>query len=57
MSEFTSDQLVALLPIALERGDMKAVDCALRLLAVQDPHRAQLVVDTMKLGIAIREVY
>jgi len=45
--------LEAILQAALEEGDMKGVGYALELIALQDPHRAQLLMDTMKVGIAI----
>lgn len=42
-----------ILQAALEQRDMEGVGHALTLIAVQDPHRAQLLLDTMKVGIAI----
>lgn len=39
---------------SLQDGDMKGVDASLRLIAVQDPKRAGILLDTMKVGLAIR---
>lgn len=39
---------------SLQDGDMKGVDASLRLIAVQDPRRAGVLMDTMKTGLAIR---
>lgn len=38
----------------LKERDIEGVGHVLKLIAVQDPHRAQLLMDTMKVGIAIR---
>jgi hypothetical protein len=51
----TPEQLVAIINTALRAGDMKAVDAALRLLAVYAPRVAQDVLDTIDLGINLRE--
>ena len=42
-----------ILQAALEQRDMEGVGHVLKLIAVQDPHRAQTLLDTMKFGIAI----
>lgn len=47
------DVLEKIVHAALEQRDMEGVGHALRLMAVQDPHRAQLLLDTLKVGIAI----
>ena len=40
---------------ALKAGDMRAVDAALHVLAVKDPHRAQELVDLMKVALAMSD--
>jgi hypothetical protein len=39
---------------SLKDGDAKGVDASLKLIAVQDPHRAGILLDTIKVGLAIR---
>lgn len=51
----TPEQLEWIIGDALTQRDMKAVDAALRLLAVKDPHRAAAVIETMRLGIALAD--
>lgn len=51
--EFTPDQIVAGITSALHEGDVTVVPGLIRLLAVKDPHRAQAVLDTIELGIAM----
>ena len=51
--EFTPDVCERIIHSALEAGDVKAVHAALILMAPQDPDRAQMLVDTLKLGIAL----
>ena len=48
------DVLEKILQKCLEERDMEGVGHCLRLIAAQDPRRAQLLMDTMKVGIAIR---
>lgn len=50
-----ADKLVEAIGRALHDGEIGAVEMLLRLLALEDPRRAQDVVDTMRLGIAITE--
>lgn len=40
---------------ALAAGDARGVEAALTVLAVRDPHRAQLLYDTTRFGLAIRQ--
>jgi DNA-binding SARP family transcriptional activator len=54
-TELTPDVLERIVAAALSKGDMEAVEHAMRLLAVRDPHRADVVLETMKLGLALRE--
>jgi hypothetical protein len=46
--------LERILNVRLERGDIEGVGHALRLLTVQDPHRAELLYQTMRVGLAVR---
>lgn len=55
MSDLPSvDVLEKILHKCLEERDMEGVGHVMKLIAVQDPHRAQLLLDTMKVGIATR---
>jgi hypothetical protein len=55
MSDLPSvEVLETILHKCLEERDIEGVGHVLKLIAVQDPHRAQLLMDTMKVGIAIR---
>lgn len=45
--------LETILAKSIEERDWKGVDASMRLIAVQDPRRAQILLDTMKVGIAI----
>lgn len=47
------DVLEEIVHRALQTGDMQGVVHAIRLMAVQDPHRAQRILDTLELGISI----
>ncbi len=47
------DVLETIVHRALATRDMQGVVYALKLMAVQDPHRAQLILDTIDLGISI----
>ena len=49
----TPDVLEKIFHAALEQRDMEGVGHVLRLMAVQDPRRAQLLMDTLNVGIAI----
>lgn len=51
--EFTPDQIVDAIVHALHEHDVKAVPGLIKLLALQDPRRAQDVLDTIKAGLAI----
>lgn len=53
MPEYTSDQLVGGIHNAIKAGAMDAVEAFLKLLAVQDPRRAQDVMNTLKVGLLI----
>jgi len=39
---------------ALKDGDARGIEAALKLIAVQDPRRAGILMDTIKVGLAIR---
>jgi hypothetical protein len=51
--EFTPDVCERIIHAALQQRDWEGLGYALQLLAVQDPHRAQTLVDVMRAGIAI----
>ena len=53
--EFTTDQIVETIGAALRAGDMRGVEACLRVLAVQDPHRAQDVLDVLNVGLSLRK--
>ena len=40
---------------AIKAGDMEGIDAVLRLLAVCDPNRAELLTDLMRIALAIAE--
>ena len=49
----TPDQLEACIHRALERHDVQAVEGYLLLMALKDPHRAQDLIDTLKVGLRL----
>lgn len=51
--EFTPDQIVQGIESALHDHEVAVVPGLIRLLAVQDPARAEALLDTIELGIAI----
>ncbi|MDX3661273.1 hypothetical protein PV646_28545 [Streptomyces sp. ID05-26A] len=51
--EHTADQLEGGIVNALQAANFQAVNDFLLLLALKDPQRAQLVLDTIKVGLAI----
>jgi hypothetical protein len=53
--DFTVDELERIVIGALRSHDVKAVDVAVRLMAVKDAHRAQSIIDTIELGIWVSE--
>lgn len=46
--EFTVDQIEAGIVLALRRGDFSVIPSLVTLIAVQDPARAQLVLDALR---------
>lgn len=48
-TEWTADEICAVIPKVLH--DPKAVEACIRLLAVRDPHRAQLMLDSIEFGL------
>lgn len=50
---WTPEEIEVVLRHALGKGDIDGVDACLRLLATRDPERAALLVETMRVGIAI----
>jgi hypothetical protein len=53
--EFTPDDCVKIFHAALQTGDARGVEAALTLLAVLDPHRAQNLLDTARVAVAIAQ--
>ena len=53
MPEFTSAQILDGINHAIKARDFEVIPSLLRLLAVQDPHAAQAVLDTVSLGEAL----
>lgn len=51
LSATTADDWELLLHACLERGDIQGVEAVLRVLAVKDPARAQLIVDLMRFAV------
>jgi hypothetical protein len=49
----TPDQLEACVHRALKARDIQAVEGYLLLMALKDPHRAQDLIDTLKVGIRL----
>jgi len=48
--EFTSDQITETIATAIRERDFEVVPGLVRLLALQDPNRAQEVLDTIQAG-------
>ncbi len=53
MSEYTDDQIETAIMSALQKHDNEAVVGLLMLLALQNPHRAEIIRDTILLGLAL----
>jgi hypothetical protein len=53
---FTPDQLEEIFHAALGAGDIRGVECALTVLAVRDPHRAQRLMDLTRMVLIVAEV-
>jgi hypothetical protein len=51
--EFTSDQITETIATAIRERDLDVVPGLIRLLALQDPGRAQLILDTVDLARVI----
>lgn len=51
--EFTSDQITETIAIAIRDREFEVVPGLIRLLALQDPGRAQLILDTVDLARVI----
>ena len=49
----TPDELERVFRAAVSDGDAQGVDAALRLMAVQDPHRAQRLLDALDGALTI----
>ncbi|MEV0726023.1 hypothetical protein AB0I37_24995 [Micromonospora purpureochromogenes] len=52
---FDADTCERIFHAALAARDFKGVEAALTVMAPQDPHRAALLFDTLKVGLAIAE--
>lgn len=48
-----ADTCESIFHAALARGDIKGVEAALTVMAPQDPRRAELLFNTLKLGLAL----
>ncbi|PZG16477.1 hypothetical protein C1I95_17365 [Micromonospora craterilacus] len=55
MQTFDAETCERIFHAALAAGDFKGVEAALTVMAPQDPHRAQLLYDTLRVGLAIAE--
>lgn len=53
MQNFDLDTCERIFHAALAAGDFKGVEAALTVMAPQDPHRAELLFNTLKVGLAI----
>jgi hypothetical protein len=53
--EFDPDTCERIFRAALAAGDIEGVGAALTVMAPQDPHRAQLLLDTLRVGVALAE--
>lgn len=49
--QFTADEIIDAIYHALEQPDLKAVEGLTKLLAVRDPHRAEGLMDKLKIGL------
>lgn len=52
--DWTADQITEAIALAIGGHDFKAVTSLIRMLAVKDPHRAELVYESVKAGLSIR---
>lgn len=52
---FDADTCERIFHVALAAGDFKGVEAALTVMAPQDPHRAELLFNTLKVGLAMAE--
>jgi len=52
-ADFTADQIVEAITLALRDRNIEAVNGLMHLLAVKDPRRAREVLDTIELGIEL----
>jgi hypothetical protein len=51
----TADDWEHVFHAALERGDIQGVEAALRVLAIKDPHRAQELMDLLRMALVVRD--
>lgn len=54
-TRWTPGQLEAVIHAALKDRDFQGVEAALRLLALEDPHRAREILDTLNLAVSLRD--
>lgn len=52
--EFTPDEIVAGIQKALAERELEVVPGLIKLLAVQDPHRAQAILDWIEIARTVR---
>lgn len=50
---FDADTCERLFLAALDAGDFEGVEAALTVMTTQDPHRAELLFNTLRVGLAI----
>jgi hypothetical protein len=53
LDDVTAEQLVTIVQAELIDRDMEGVEAAMRLLALKDPHRAEEVLATLHVGLAL----
>ena len=54
ITALTADQIMEAIAAAIKDHNFKAVTSLIRLLAVKDPHAAELAYESIKAGLAIR---
>ena len=55
-SQWDAGTLLRVISAAIRDADFRAAEAAIRVLAVTDPGAAQDVIDTIRAGLAIREM-
>lgn len=55
--KYTCEQLETLIAAALDNNDLEAVEHALHYMALVCPHRAEIVIEAIKVGLSILAGY